>query len=170
VGAESGWGVTKAGHNYLNIGPGRTYQTTDQAAAAVVRLITASPYYSGVRAAIPAGPVAQVEAIQESPWDAGHYGGHRLMDIYRQLTGADTGPEVQPAGLSIPNPFDWAASAAGRIVSGGVELFVKGLLTIVFVGTGFALIGLGLIRLTGRDPKQVASQIAAGAGLMASAA
>jgi hypothetical protein len=68
VGQESGWGTNKAGHNYLNIGPGRTYASTEMAAAAAAGLINASSYYVGIRAAIPAGGAAQIKAIGESPW------------------------------------------------------------------------------------------------------
>jgi len=68
VGSESGWLVNKAGHNYLNVGPGYQFASTEQAAARVAGLINDSDLYYGIRAAIPAGPAAQVKAIGASRW------------------------------------------------------------------------------------------------------
>lgn len=106
IGAESGWGTQKPGHNYLNVGPGETYQSVDQAAARVVGLLTSSHYYQGIRDAIPAGAAAQVKAIEQSPWDAGHYGGNGLETIYGQL-GATSAGTTTAAGTG--------AAALGQI-------------------------------------------------------
>lgn len=174
IGKESGWGVTKASHNYLNIGPGRTYTSTEQAAAAVARLINTSSYYAGIRAAIPAGPVAQVQAIQESPWDAARYGGNGLMVVYEALARAGAAGPVAavPAQLAgIPNlgphnpllPFELPKlfgglpgfvteplSDAGKAI---VEQLLPGMLGLVFTLAAFGLIALGLARLTDRSPR-----------------
>lgn len=183
IGLESGWGVTRAGHNYLNIGPGRTYASTDQAAAAVVSLINTSRYYSAIRAAIPQGAVAQVEAIQASPWDAGHYAGGRLMKVYKALAGTGV-VDAQLAGVGIPDwakklpwPFgaaagalDWASDPIGKALAGALSIAVPAALGIVFTLGAFGLIAMGLVRLTGRDPRQVVGAVTGVAGTATTAA
>jgi hypothetical protein len=118
VGAESGWGVTKGSHNYLNVTNGGSsrgfaaYPSVDIAASRVAQLLNTSSYYAGIRSAIPAGGLAQAKAIAASPWDAGHYGGDgsRLTAVYAELAG--TTPNIVLAGNpldalpSIPNPLD----------------------------------------------------------------
>jgi hypothetical protein len=170
IGAESGWGVTKPGSNYLNIGPGRTYASTDQAAAATAELIGSSQNYTGIRSAVPAGPAAQVKAIEASPWDAGHYGGGGLETVWSQLYGAG-GPQLLDAqGTSDPtavladqklNPLLLGPGLLGKIlgqlggkasekVAGVVLSAVAPLgLQLLFIGAGLGLVVMGLSRLTG---------------------
>lgn len=82
VGTESGWGTTKASRNYLNVGPGEAYPSTDAAVARTARLLNESPRYAAIRAAIPAGGPAQVRAIGASAWGTNA----ALLDqVYRQL-------------------------------------------------------------------------------------
>lgn len=108
VGQESGWGANKAGHNYLNVGPGRTYPSTEQAAANAAGLVNASDYYAGIRAAIPAGPAAQIKAIGESPWGTI---ASRLTDTYTSVLGKTTAAPVDTVtGIVYP-----AVDAGGTI-------------------------------------------------------
>lgn len=165
IGSESGWGVTKPAHNYLNIGPGRQYSTVDQAATAAAQLLGSSSYYTGIRNAVPAGPVAQVDAIQQSPWDAGHYGGHRLMDVYNALVG-NGGPApatgAMPASWTIPGTNihlpglgDLVGGAATGVADRIVAVAGGALLGMLFTAAALALIGLGLARLTGNNAKDL---------------
>jgi hypothetical protein len=172
IGAESGWAVTKGDHNYLNIGPGRQYQSVDQAAGDAAQLVNSSHYYAGIRSAIPVSPAAQVAAIQASPWDAAHYGGHRLMDVFKSVAG---GAGVQVSGanglVATPAGFDpitaagnvylpglgsiWKglAKATGteKIVGTAVNTLASAMLSLVFAAAALGLIGLGLARLTGNN-------------------
>lgn len=160
VGAESGWNVTKAGHNYLNIGPGRQYTSVDQAAAATAGLILGSQHYTGILAAIPAGAAAQVKAIGESAW--GTVGG-LLSNVWRQISG-------NPGLSSIPNPADAAGAAAGAIgdLLGvdkiAAEVMVVGL-QLVFVAAAFGLIAMGLHRLTEKPAKDLLGEVGQVVGL-----
>lgn len=107
IGAESGWGITRPGHNYLNVGPGRTYPSVAEAAAAAARLVNTSGLYAGIRQAIGRGPRAQLDAIVRSPWDAGRYEAtigpdgqvtSLLHRVYDQLTGGGGVISVQLPG------------------------------------------------------------------------
>lgn len=180
VGAESGWGVNKAGHNYLNIGPGRTYSSTGHAAAAAAALINASDYYVGIRAAIPAGGAAQVQAIGASPWGTN---GAVLGDVYQQLAG---GGAVQTVGLEfvpgIPFPLPEsplpgikipgtdklpgagvvgdaisgaAGDVAGAVVGALGPILIEAGLTLIFTVAAFAFVAIGVNRLTGGSLKSV---------------
>jgi hypothetical protein len=135
VGAESGWGVTKGSHNYLNVTNGGTsrgfaaYPSVDIAASRVAQLLNTSSYYAGIRSAIPAGGLAQAKAIAASPWDAGHYGGDgsRLTAVYAELAGkpqgelADWNDRIPGSGLvgdaldAIPNPLDLLTNPLGAV-------------------------------------------------------
>jgi hypothetical protein len=180
IGAESGWGVNKASHNYLNIGPGRQYQSVDQAAGAAAELVNSSAYYTGIRSAIPVSPAAQVAAIQASPWDAGHYGGHRLMDVFRSVAGGDgvrvtgaNGVVATPVGLplnplspilSLPGLGDLTkglakATGTDKIVGTAVSAVAGALLQLVFAAAALALIGLGLARLTGNNAGDIFNRV-----------
>lgn len=55
-------------HNYLNIGPGRSYPTLRSGIKETSKLLNTSDYYAGIRASRGKGPVAQVKAIGDSPW------------------------------------------------------------------------------------------------------
>lgn len=64
--------------------------------------------YAGVRAAIKTGsPLAELNAIIQSPWDSGHYGGdgHSLYESYSAITGTKY---TVPSGLT----FDLSTSYA----------------------------------------------------------
>lgn len=170
VGQESGWNVTKPGHNYLNIGPGRRYGSVGEAAAAAVNLIASSGHYAGIRASVGRGPCEQIAAITSSPWDAGNYGGDgsNLRRTYQSVTG-------QACDGSSPLA-DGARAAAGAVAGGaiaGIPGMVLGFLTgsrgadddglvdqvadrvalvglnLLFVGTGLALVAWGVVRTLG---------------------
>lgn len=177
IGTESGWGITKAGHNYLNIGPGRQYASVDQAAAAAAVLL-GQPRYAGIRAAIPAGPAAQIKAIGESPWGTI---ASRLADVYRRLAGS--GPPTladiadrQVERISGPGPTLNPVKAVGEAASGLVgniagpilaEILPIGL-GLVFAAGALVLIVLGLSRLTGAPAAERFTQLSGlvgGAGL-----
>jgi hypothetical protein len=182
IGAESGWGVNKASHNYLNIGPGRQYQSVDQAAGAAAELVNSSGYYAGIRSAIPVSPAAQVSAIQASPWDLHHYDGHRLMDVFRSVAGGDgvrvtgaNGVVATPVGFPVPlNPLSPILSLPGlgdlskglakatgtdKIVGTAVNAVAGALLQLVFAAAALALIGLGLARLTGNNAGDIFNRV-----------
>ena len=154
IGAESGWNTTKPDHNYLNIGPGRSYPSVAAAADAVVQLLRTSHHYAGIRAAIPRGGLAQAQAIAASPWDAGRYGGDgsRLVGLYQQLTGGTSStpgatPVLELKDLPLIgglvdelNPGTWVP----RLVDNASERFLAVGLTGAFVLAGLTLVGLGL--------------------------
>lgn len=178
IGAESGWDVTKASHNYLNIGPGRAYPSVDAAAGSTAAMINGSKLYTGIRSAVPAGPIATVKAIEASPWDSTHYSGGRLANIYTQLANVP-GPGdpivATPVGLSIPNPITAIGGLAGRIGSlFGIDKWAVSALQIglqiVMTVAGLGLIALGLSRLTSRDPKGLVEQLQKGVGNVGQAA
>lgn len=159
VGAETPWGSTKSNHNYLNVGPGQNFTSVEQAANRVVSLITSSPLYAGVRAAIPAGPLAQAKAIEDSPWDAGHYGRGRLQALYTQLagsaapTGAPGAPGATPVGFGVPGVGDIAGPVVGKVF----ELLVPAGLQLLLSTAALGLIALGLVRLTAAGPRKALS-------------
>jgi hypothetical protein len=65
VGTASGWGTYRHGHDYLT--PGRPFQSTRQAVRGVAHRITEGP----LRAVLPQGPLAQIQAIGDDPaWPA----------------------------------------------------------------------------------------------------
>jgi hypothetical protein len=165
IGAESGWGVTKPDHNYLNVGPGRSYPSVAAAADAVVSLIRSSSHYAGIRAAIPRGASAQVEAIATSPWDAGRYGGDgsRLRTVHDQLTGRSSSgdtPTATPVGWTDNRvlPWNWGETAGeaigsvarpfAQVLEAASDRVLAGTLTVVFVLAGLTLIGFGVVGLT----------------------
>lgn len=171
IGSESGWGVNKNDHNYLNIGPGRSYGSTDQAAGAAASMVRGSSLYKSIRDAISISPAAQVAAIEASPWDAGHYGGgeHRLKQIWQSVTGkgasinvtgpsgiVQTGFHIPGTNITAPGPGDVAKgifnlTGTDRIVAQAVNSIGGILLSMVFTTAALALIGLGLARLTGHN-------------------
>jgi hypothetical protein len=190
VGAESGWGINKAGHNYLNVGPGETYPSVDQAAARVVGLINGSSNYYGIRAAIPAGPAAQVQAIAASPWGTS---GTTLAAVYSQLVGG--GPTATLVSTQGVTPQDPGGSQPTIVIPGwdpsknlqrglpdpvtGVAKDILGALgpillsaglTVVFTVAAFAFIAMGVNRLTGAPPKGIFDTVSGAVGTAAGAA
>lgn len=184
VGTESGWSKTKAGHNYLNVGPGETYGSTDQAVARAAALIGGSPRYAGIRAAIPGGPVAQVKAIGASPWGTSASLLQRVYDDVRgrKLTGPERNAlmdywttEREKAGLPpfspnapsiVPNPLD-AAKGLGKVL-GLDDLWRQALIVglgLVFSLAAFGLIALGLSRLTDVSPREALGKAQAVTGV-----
>jgi len=142
IGAESGWNITKANHNYLNIGPGMGWSTVDEAGAATVHLLNTSNYYKGIRDAIPAGAASQIAAIKSSPWDAGHYANGALDKIFGSLGGV----AVQTVGVA--DAASTMSEMIGRVVSGfgwvanpaHILRIFKGALGVAAVGFGGFLI------------------------------
>lgn len=172
VGSESGWGTTKANHNYLNVGPGESYSSVEQAAARAASLVRTSSNYAGIRAAVPVGGAAQVKAIGESPWGTS---AATLTQVYAGLVGAPTaGPTIVP--VSLTDVAGDALKAIGGFVGGNPDATISGVagvakqldlvdkimsagLTIVFTVAALALIGLGLNRLTGTPAKERFDQV-----------
>lgn len=115
VGAESGWDATKAAHNYLNIGPGRTYASADQGAIAAAALVNSSAHYAGIRAAIShrAVPAAQIQAIGASPWGTS---GTSLANVYGQLTGSTGVPLVTNVGIHLPGTPITIPTSPGEVI------------------------------------------------------
>lgn len=169
IGAESGWSITKPTHNYLNIGPGRSYDSVDQAAAAVVDLIRNSGHYGGIRAAVPLGAEAQVKAIQDSPWDADHYHGTRLRDTFvalldRALHDNTLSDSINEIGAWVAGPVtDAIGDAIGAVVPDlgdvGRQVLIAGL-GLVFTLGAIALIAMGLNRLTNGSVTDTFSKVA----------
>jgi hypothetical protein len=190
VGTESGWGTNKAGHNYLNVGPGETYPSVAQAAARVVGLIQGNSLYYGIRAAIPAGPGAQVQAIGASPWGTS---ATLLAQVYSQLTGTTvTAAPAAPVVQDVNYLSDAAKAAAGTVLGGplggllagtslnkgikdltGIDVvggFLTAGLTIVFTVAAFAFIAMGVNRLTGNPVGKVFDTVSGAVGTAAGAA
>lgn len=64
-------------------------------------LINTDSNYAGIRAVANTGSAyAQLNAIAQSPWDAGHYGGngYKLFASYTAVTGVSVGTVVDPYG------------------------------------------------------------------------
>lgn len=191
VGAESGWGINKAGHNYLNVGPGETFPSVEQAAARAAGLVNASNRYTGIRTAIPAGPGAQAQAIGASPWGTNPT---LLSSVYGQLAGtttADGTPTIQDVGFwedqwqgfldsfgvtigghpekALPYLGD-AAKAAGGALGLDAGAIVGAGLTLVFTVAAFAVIAMAVNRLTGAPPKGVFDTVSGAVGAATGAA
>ncbi len=198
VGAESHWGTNKAGHNYLNIGPGRTYPTTEQAAASVAGLINDNSLYYGVKDSIPAGPAAQVQAIGESPWGTS---AALLSSVYDELSGSTPATNVSiigdlgkaltlgPSlidpnigtdlgkGLTLgPSLIDPnIGSGLGSGLVGGVLGDIAGPLlkiglTMVFTVAALALLSMSLHKLVGVSPVDVFQKATSIVGMASQAA
>lgn len=172
IGSESGWNVTKATKNYLNVrnvgAPGfAQYETPEQAGARVAQLLRESRYYESVRRAIPQGPGAQVRAIGNSPWDAGRYGGggRRLVNVWTQLADRPAATPVRNDDGTVTTPWGeifGEGDAPGGVLDGGGVAGVLGLddlltdgmklgLGLIFTTAALALIGFGIYRLTGTN-------------------
>jgi len=177
VACESGWGVTKPGHNYLNIGPGRSYPTTDAAAADAVAVAHQANMKIGGTTA-----QTQLQSIIASPWDAGHYAGGCLADTYNglgagtvQLVGSGPlgTPCLDPTGITCGDGLvgglgdaagsliDW--TGLGDVLDSAVNSLGEVLLTIalgfVFTTAALGLIVLGVTRLTGKPAGEVAGTV-----------
>lgn len=177
IACESGWGITKAGHNYLNIGPGRSYPDVATAARDVVSTLH-NGLYGPVLAA--QGPQAQAEALKASPWDAGHYANGCLDSVLADLLGGGAEPAAMLTAArtlpSIPNPIDLGKSLLGT-VSDALDLdeLLGQVLTVVvtgvFITAAFGIIVLGLNRLTANSSiRQQVEQIAPQAAQVAALA
>lgn len=83
------------------------FATPAAGAQGYATLYKTDPNYAGVRAAIATGnPLAQLQAIQQSPWDAGHYvegGYNHLTSVYNQLTGSNITITPETPSNSYPN-------------------------------------------------------------------
>lgn len=177
IACESGWGITKPGHNYLNIGPGRTYPDVGSAARDVAATLN-NGLYGDVLAA--SGGPAQLAALKASPWDAGHYSGGCFDQVYASLAG--TGAAVaatstaQLAGWGLPSipgvdsvlGFFADAFDLDAIFGQVLVVVVSG----VFLTAAFGIIVLGLNRLTANSAtrqriEQVGGTVAQTAALAA---
>lgn len=178
VACETGWEVTKANHNYLNVGPGRHYTSVDAAATDASQLIRNSPRYAGIRGAIAVGPAAVADAIEKSAWGSN---GPCIKSVLGQLggSGAAAVPVAGIPGIDDPGDtgkFKGPAEGIGEAIEGLIEpIFDEALkvgLGLVLAAGGLGIIALGISRLTGvqaRQALQVAST-ATGTGRLAAAA
>jgi len=192
LGAEEPWGYSDPSNNYLNIGPGNSYSTPQQGAAAAASLINTSSDYAGIAQAAKSGtPQDQIAAIESSPWDAAHYNG-TLGTLYDQVTSA-----LSSAGATLTG-FNWIApSGTAKSVNNGIDHAAKSalggaageakkaagaaasavglsgsslehaLLTIAFVGAGLGLIVLGITRIFPGVTRTVTSAVGKAAGAAA---
>lgn len=166
IGTESGWDTYKPTHNYLNIGPGHRYTSTEQAAEATIGLIRGSDYYSGIVASAAQGPGAQIEAIGSSKWGTEK---KTLSDVFASLTGVRvlqdgiatpvdfTLPGWIPflGDKSVPTPGDVFGSIGddlSKVVNAGIAQILQGTLAIVFSAAAIGLIGLGVYKLSQKPP------------------
>lgn len=167
VAQESGWDGSKAGHNYLNIGPGRTYASVAAAAQAAVQLLHQDRYAPILAAR---GARAQLDAIVRSPWDEDRYHNtlgpdgqitswlHQTYESIATLGGGtgQTGVGVTGVqfGLNPLSPETLAFNGLRALL--GVTEQEEGVLIIalnvVFVLAGLALILAGVWRLTEKSP------------------
>lgn len=124
IGAESGWGVDKGNHNYLNMRGrvGWANYPSAQAAAQAAAQNLETPLYSGVIASIPQGGAAQIAAIKASPWDAGHYSSGALDSIYATLSGS--GADTSQTPTVGPGQAVLTSSVTGPEIGGGPALGV----------------------------------------------
>ena len=164
------WVLAEGGppDNPLNIGPGQHYSNP---VAATTSFLRQNSYYRGILASAKHdNPVAQVMAIARSPWDggtvawgnpAGHYGGkgqHLLADL------KSIDPHLQGSGgsligdvTSLPGKAAGAVTGAvSGVASGVAHTVLDGVLRLVFIGFGLALIGFGVMQLFGVRASDVA--------------
>lgn len=170
VGTESGWGVNKATHNYLNVGPNEAFTSTTQAANRVIGLINATPTYADLKASVPSGAAAQVAAIGSSRWGTD---GSVLSQVASQLGvagSASSSGSAASQATTVSNPLtSWLTDPVAHAIHDlGDTLATMGI-GIVFTAAAFGLIALGLMRLVGTSPKQALGMVgnAATAGSMA---
>lgn len=158
VGTESGWGITKGDHNYLNIGPGFRFNSVDQSANRVAGLINDSSLYKGVKSSVSGGAAAQIDAIGASPW-----GTHAstLGDVFKDLL-KKGGSAAGEAKDLLEDPSGYAADKAGDVAENvaraiGLDKVVlkagEMSLALVFTVGGLALVGLGLARITATNAR-----------------
>lgn len=117
----NGWG----NFNYLNISTQKGGFPSVQAAAdEATRWITTMSNYAGIRQAITTGnPQAELQAIWQSPWDAGHYGGsgQNLVNSYHSVGGTSAPAATAPYGPGIATqsqPVSTTAAPAAAPQSG----------------------------------------------------
>lgn len=92
--------VDRLGNGGLTSGGFVVFPTPAAGAEAYATLYNTDSNYAGVRAAIKTGsPLAELNAIIQSPWDSGHYGGdgHKLYNAYSSVTGTKY---TVPSGLT----------------------------------------------------------------------
>lgn len=172
VACESGWGTSKPGSNYLNIGPGRSYPSVSAAAAATVQQITTSPNYTGiVAAAATANGGAQIAAIKASPWDAGHYSNGCLDSAYASLGGSSATAVSDTSANTTGIITDGILGPLGSLLFGNSSSILSGVIEIGLIVTfsiaAFALMALGLQRLTGQDRSEVVQAVTSAATVAA---
>lgn len=100
---HSGSGL-ETGH----VGVNNTYATPEAGLQATAHLILHGPY-AGIRATLaPIGkgdPIAQAQAIQDSPWAYGHYGGELVGAVKRLVAaGVTTVSNVVTTTVTVPGP------------------------------------------------------------------
>jgi len=154
VAQESGWSTIKDGHNYLNIGPGRTYPSVAAAAQAAVQLLQ-HDRYAAIRAA--RTPRGQLDAIVQSPWDQDRYHHtlgadgqitsrlHRTYESIGTLTQGEIDTEEELAGV-ISGSLPHLAELLG--LSNLADEALQVLLVVLFAAAALGLIVLALWRLT----------------------
>lgn len=182
VGTESGWGIHKPGHNYLNIRASsssfKNFRSTDEAADAAIGLVRGSSYYTGIVASAAQGPAAQIEAIGASKW--GTEGG-LLAKVFAGLTGVQVvdGVKSTPVDFKIPGwvPFVGGGNVdtpdiptpgdvygavsgeIGKVAGAAVSQVLQGTLSLVFSTAAIGLIGLGLFKLTAKTATEAVKDV-----------
>lgn len=165
--------------NPLNIGPGQSFKSPIDAAAAVVRLLH-TPTYKPILDASTNTPEVQIAAIAASPWNGGPNAApkvHRdygalIRGVYEHLkpsTGGGGGgggiglPDL-PGLPSIPNPLDGVAGAITGAVTGAESWAAGAALSaaayLLLTVAALALFALGMNQMLGGAPGRAAAGLA----------
>jgi len=155
------------------------------------------PIYAPTRAvwAKTTDPIAVAQSIEQSPWAAGHYGGHGLEDLITQNdltayddpnlkpgsaagalpgTGSTGGTQSATLAASLSDPFpggSWDPLNIPFEIASGAEQNIESIvLTGAFVVAGLALIVGGFWRAAGTKVRASTQQAAAAAPVAAAAA
>jgi hypothetical protein len=176
----SAWIIAEGGKldNPLNIrradGHFGGFGSQEAAARATIANLRNNPqWYSGILAAARGNDVrAMLQAIVDSPWDAGHYTaqrkGDKLFGVYRtafgdpgKITGRDaTDPSQTTQETTYSDPVsDAAGGILGGVTSWAQEKAVLALAYTVLSVGAVALTLLGLMQITGIGPGRAAAAV-----------
>ncbi|WP_281759500.1 hypothetical protein, partial [Alicyclobacillus hesperidum] len=97
------------------------FPTPAAGAEAYAMLYKTDPNYANVRAAIQTGsPAAEIQAIVNSPWDAGHYqeyGYNHLLNAYNEITGQN----VQLVNNTVTSGYTYPADSTDTGIANQVS-------------------------------------------------
>jgi hypothetical protein len=160
--------------NPLNIGPGKSFASAIDAAAAVVRLLH-TPTYKPILDSATNTPEVQIAAIAASPWNGGFNAApkvHRdygalIRGVYEHLKPSSSGdgggvglPSLPslPGLPNIPNPIDGVAVSGAESWAAGAALSAAAYLLLTVAA--LALFALGINQVFGGAPGRAAAGLA----------